>query len=166
MSLHTINSPAPTSYANVHPGYVLIDLGEKFENRQIELIMKHDAENKEVIEQLNVLNRAQTCMMSLRDKKEIGEGDLHIAIGELNRAFPDLNFEDFIQNYETFSEQQWDRAHESISNKEKLLMSTFNPKMMKIEELISDKNKVHEILAEIIKQLNEATSYFNRNRSH
>lgn len=151
-----------SAHRDVHPGYLLIDLGEKFEHRQIELIMKHDAENNSVIEQLNILNTAQTMMMSLRDKKEVGEGELHAAIGDLNREFPGLHFEEFLTTYETYTDQQWERAHESISNKEKLLLSAFSPKMKEIEELMSDKNKVHEILSEIIKQLNDQILYFVR----
>lgn len=147
------------SHRHIHPGYMLIDLGEKFENRQIELILKHDAENRRTIQELNTLNSAQTMMVNLRDKKEVSEAELSETIGALNRAFPTLHFHDFAANYKNYTDQQWDRAYESISNKEKLLLSSMSPRNKEIEELMSDKNKVHEIIAEILKKLNEADQY-------
>ena len=147
---------------NLNPGYLLIELGEKFEGRQIELILKHDQDNKHTISQLNILNDVQTDIMSLRDKQPVDMQRLREKIDRLQIEFPEIDLRDVLDNHANYTDALWDRTQEKISGKEKILMSSFNPKMMEIEELISDKNKVHEILADIIKQLNEATNYFVR----
>lgn len=163
MSTISMN-PAMSEPANLnyHPAYVLIQLGERYEGRQIELILKHDQDNKHTIEQLNLLNDVQTDMLSLRDKQPVDMQRLRQNIDRLHLEFPELDLRDVLDNHANYTDALWDRNQEKISGKEKILMSSFNPKMMEIEELISDKNKVHEILSDIIKQLNEAMNYFVR----
>lgn len=157
-----VEAPSLSSRLNINPGYLIIDLGEKFERRQIELIMKHDQENKRTIEQLNILNNVQTDIMSLRDKQPVDMQGLREKVERLHREFPEIDLSDILTNHASYTDDLWDRTQEKVSNKEKILMSLFNPKMMEIEELISDKNKIHEILSDIIKQLNEAMTYFIR----
>jgi hypothetical protein len=150
-----VEAPKLSPYRDIHPGYLIIDVGDKYEKKQIELIVKHDAENKKTIGQLNVLNDALNLMLALRDKQTVNPEELKNALAKLNSEFPDLQFQDFLEKHASFGDKEWNHAQERITNKQKILMSLFNPKMMEIEELIGDKNKVHEIISDIIKQLNE-----------
>ena len=160
MSVLGINaSPAINPYRDIHPGYLLIEVGDKYETHQLKLILKNDEEQRETTTKLNVLNDVMTFIVDLKDGKQVDEVKLGHAVDALNRDFPELNFQHFIEERVGFSTDQWENAVEKITRKEKMLLATFNPQMAKLEELISDKNKVHEILAEIIKLLTQAVDY-------
>jgi hypothetical protein len=156
------SAQAINPYRDTHPGYLIIKVGNQYEVKQLTLILSNDAKQRRITEQLNVLNDALSLGADLKAKKEVDEVKLRDSIDALNREFPDLNFHDFLATHADFTEEDWDRAEEKITRKQQELLRHFNPLMAELDQLIGDKNRVHEIIAEIIRLLNEGTSYIVR----
>ncbi|MFI5334767.1 MAG: hypothetical protein ACHQT8_06380 [Chlamydiales bacterium] len=159
MSIDSLVRSNLATRRDIHPGYLLIDLGQKFEYLKEQRIMEIDTRNNAALDQLKILNRAHTTMLSLRKQNEVGEGELHEVFGDLNREFPELHFDDFMQKYATYTPGEWDMACESISSKEKFLMLPLNQSFKDLEPEMLDQKKVCDIISEILKKLSEADEY-------
>ncbi len=140
------------NHRDVNPGCFIINLGEAFENRQLQLISQGDAKNKESIAQLKVLNNALnqviTCHTGAPDQER-----LQAAIGELNAEFPELEFHDFLENYTSYNETHWQACKTKIADRQKVVLEGFKPNMMILEEYHSDMKKVHDIIKAMLDQL-------------
>lgn len=160
-----IDSHQYSSTAPIHPGYHIIETGILYEGNQLELIVKNTEADRRTTAQLNILNDTLTTMLDLRDGKSVPEPKLQEVIYQFNQEFPEMGFSDFLDAkegkrvYETFTDKQWDHAEKAITRKEQLLMSNFTQNGIRLQEIMSDKGKVHEILREIIKQISEADNY-------
>ncbi len=154
---HTLNP-----YRDIHPGYQVIEVGDQYETHMLRLIYENNAQQEKTSEQLNLLNDMMTFVIDLKEKKQVNEVKMQHTVDALNEQFPDLGFQDFIETQASFTKEQWDHRIEMITRKEKMLFSTISPDMAKLEGLMSDKNKVHEILTKMIELLNQGTTYIIR----
>ena len=157
-------SAPPINLARKHHAYDLIAAEMVYETVQLARIANLNGENQATTAQLTMLDRGMNILMDLRDKKPVDHGAVQDVFSALHRDFPDMQFEKFAETYGQLSEDEIEHAERKLTNKEKLLLSKFNPKMSQIEECFSDKTKVHEIIAEIIKQLTEEGKHFVRNQ--
>lgn len=165
MTVTAISAPHSDPYSHTHPALILLDLGHKYEGLKLEAIVKNNQEQQETTAQLNILNDMMNFMLDLEQEKKVDEIKLKETLYSLNKELPDLNFHEFLDNYKDFNEATWQLEKQKITNKEKLLLATFGPKMTELDGHISDKDKVHEILAEIIKLLTKAVDYSVRKQS-
>jgi hypothetical protein len=154
-----------------HPMPGLLDAHNLYENRQIELILNKNKDNDRVIGQLEDINTLLTYIKNYRSDPA-GYGDyikehrqeINELIERVNLISSDLVPEGSLENMLHYSDDQWNAVEDGLVRREKILLTTFNPNLTEIEQLFSDLNKVHEIVAEIIKAYHEGVRAFIRNQ--
>ncbi|MBI2743382.1 MAG: hypothetical protein HYX48_05640 [Chlamydiales bacterium] len=159
MSVQVIEASSRDYLSGPHPAYLLIELGNQYESHQMQLILDGSQRQRETTNQLKITDEMMTLMIDLSQKKEVNQTKLLDTVYAINETFPDLNFHDFMENFHDFTPEHWSLEKQKLVNLQKRLFASFDPENQKQQQWFSDNNKVHEIIAAIVKLYSESTTY-------
>lgn len=149
--------------SNPHPVREILQVADSFYVNQTKLILEQNAKNDENMHKLELINDVLGLIQNNRATPlNFDTDEARQLVEAVREGTPKALPADFLDKVATYSEADWDRIEDTLMNQEKPLMSGFNLTMLEIEQLFNDRNRVFDIVSEILKEYREGTRVFIR----
>jgi hypothetical protein len=133
--------------------------------RHDKLIFEHTAENEKIVDEMeHIKNLLASVNKDRRKNQAIDYGSTDPAKKELVDTVKKINPNLIAEGCYSWKEEEIDRLVENLNNHTKHLTTVLNPKMMYITQLFQDRNRITEIIGEIVKMYREESTAIVRNQ--
>lgn len=151
---------APYGY-NISPFF---DAHNRFYDLQSNLIFKHTDENNKMIDELDCIKNLLASVNNDRKKSQSIDYSLDQEKKALVDKVREINSNLIEQDCYSWKNEHIDALIENLNNHSKHVVTLLNPNMMNITQLFQDRNRITEIIGEIVRMYREESSSLVKNQ--
>lgn len=133
-------------------------------DHQDKLILKKTSDNDKIVDELDQIKNLLASVNKDRRKNQSVDYSADDHKKNMVNCIRGINPNLIAEGCYSWKEEEIDRLVENLNNHSKHLMTVLNPKMMEITQLFQDRNRMTEIIGEIVKMYREESTAIVRNQ--
>jgi protein-arginine kinase activator protein McsA len=141
-----------------------LEAHDKFYELETNLIFKHTRENDKMVDELELIKNLLASINNDRKKSQSINYSLDSEKKALVDKIREINSNLIEADCYAWKNEHIDALVENLNNHSKHIVTLLNPNMMNITQLFQDRNKITEIVADMLKTYEAETAAIVRNQ--